>query len=134
MLRDILFEKLDNPQDIFFLKDHLRELYRMVDKRFCIIDYAASVNYDMDIADVILTILTGNITTITIKNAYKGRILVLIFKQDTTGSRTVTGFPANTKLNTAAFVPTATANSYSILTFVYDDTNFVEIARALDIR
>lgn len=119
---------------MFFLKDHLREIYRLLDKRFCSVDYSASISYDMDIADVILTTLTGNITTITIKNAYKGRILVLIFKQDATGSRTVTGFPANTKLNGAAFVPTITANSYSILTLVYDDTNFVEIAKALDIR
>jgi len=132
--RDILFQRLDNDQDLYFLKDHLRELYRLLDKRFITVDYAASVSYNSDIGDVFLTTLTGNITTIILSNAYKGRILVLVFKQDSTGSRGISGWPANTKLAGASFTPTATANSYSTLTLIYEDTNWVEVSRTLDVR
>ena len=131
--RDILFEELKAPGSIFQLKEHLREIYRLLDKRFVSVTRVASINFDSDIGEVFYVLLDGNITTITISNAFKGREIVLIFKQDGTGSRTVAGWASTVKLSGAAFTITSNASRYSVLRLTYDDTNWVETGRVTDV-
>ena len=132
--RDILFEKLDNPQEIFFLKDHLRELYRLLDKRFMTVDFVAGITFDCDLAEVFLVTLTGNITGITLKNPYQGRTISLIFLQNAVGNFTVAGWGSDVKITGDAFTATVTASVYSTITLTYTDSAWVEISRSLDCR
>lgn len=131
--RDIIFNDLKSPANVFQLKDHLRELYDLVEWHFVTIANAASVTIDADQGDIFYFSLTGNITGITISNAAQGRIIRLIFKQDGTGSRTVAGFASNIMLAGDAFSVTSNANRYTTLTLCYDGTNWVEIARTSDV-
>tara|TARA_Y100000310_G_C20262799_1_gene614411 strand:- start:96 stop:512 length:417 start_codon:yes stop_codon:yes gene_type:complete len=97
--------------------------------------YAASVTFNLDRSDTMdVAALTGNITSITISNPNKGQIWRVIFLQDGTGGRTVAGWPSTVKLTGAAVTITSTASVRSVLTFVYDGTNHVEVSRALDVR
>ena len=131
--RDIVFENISTPHNLFQLKEHLRELYRLLDKRFISVTCDSTVVFDADQSDTFYVELTENITTITINNASTGRIITLLLQQDSTGSRTVAGFASNVKLAGASFTVTSNATRYSTLTLVYDGTNWVEIARALDV-
>lgn len=131
--RDILFETLRSPSEIFQLKEYLREIYRLLDKRFVSVTRVASITFDADIGEVFYVSLDGNITGITLLNAYKGREITIIFKQDSTGSRTVAGWASTVKLSGAAFTVTSNASRYSIIKLVYDDTNWVESGRSLDV-
>ena len=131
--RDILFENLKNPAEIFQLKEYLKELYSLTDPRFIAITRAASVTFNADEGDIFYILLDGNITGITISNAYKGREITIIFKQDGTGSRTVAGWASNVKFTGAAFSVTSNASRYTILKLVYDDTNWVESGKVLDV-
>lgn len=78
--------------------------------------------------------LTGNVTAITISNPGKGQKWTIVFTQDGTGGRTVAGWPSNVKLTGAALTVTSTLNVKSVISFVYDGTNHLEMARALDVR
>lgn len=131
--RDILFENLKSPSEIFQLKEYLREIYRLLDKRFVSITRAASVTFDSDIGEVFYVLLDGNITGITILNAFKGREITLIFKQDGTGSRTVAGWASTVKLSGAAFAVTSNASRYTTLKLTYDDTNWVQTGGTSDV-
>lgn len=131
--RDIAFEDVKTPANVFRLKEHLRELYRLVEYHFISIVRAASIIIDADEGDIFYILLDGNITSITINNPAQGRKIVLIFKQDGTGSRTVAGFASNVMLAGDAFSVTSNAGKYTILTLCYDGTNWVEIARTTDV-
>ncbi len=133
MDRDILFERLDNPQDIYFLKDHLRELYRLLDKRHIVLDFSATPTFDCDLADSYDMTMTANVTGVTIKNAYKGRVITLVFIQGGTGSYTV-AWTTTVKLTGAAFVPTVTVGAASVIKLLYNGTVWREMGRALDVR
>lgn len=133
MERDIIFQEVKTPTDILKLKEHLRELYRLIDKRFISITRAASITLDSDEGDVFYTELDGNITGITIKNPYQGREITIIFKQDGTGSRTVAGWAATVMLAGNAFSVTSNADRYTTLKLTYDGTNWVETGRTSDV-
>jgi len=133
MERDIIFENLNRAQDLFKLKEHLRELYRLVDNRLITITRAASITLDTDEGEVFYIELDGNITGITIKNPYQGRKITVIFKQDGSGSHTVAGWAATVMLAGDAFSVTSTANRYTTITFIYDGTNWVEVGRTTDV-
>ena len=131
--RDILFENLKSPGEIFQLKEYLREIYQLLDSRFGSITQAASIVIDADLGEIFYILLNGNITTITISNAFKGREITIIFKQDASGSRTVAGWASNVKFAGAAFSVTSNASRYTILKLIYDDTNWVESGKVLDV-
>lgn len=79
-------------------------------------------------------VLGGNPTlTITTNSSQVGRRITVIVVQDATGSRTVT-WPANVKFaGSVAPTLTTTANKTDTFTFVYDGTNWIETARALNV-
>lgn len=133
MDREILFENLSHPGDLFKLKDYLRELYRLIDKRHIVSDFSATPTFDCDEADSYSMTMTGNVTGVTLKNPYIGREVTLIFIQDGVGSHTV-AWTTTVKLTGAAFSVTATASAASAITLIYDGTNWYEKARALDLR
>lgn len=77
--------------------------------------------------------LTGNITPVVTapKGNQAGVVLTIKLTQDGTGSRAFTA-PSNVKLAGGAVTLTTTATTgVSILTFMFDGTNWVEIARSL---
>ena len=78
--------------------------------------------------------LTANVTAVTITNAGKGQRWTIIFTQNGGGGFTIAGWPSNVKLTGAAFAITGTANAKSIISFVFDGTNHLEVCRALDVR
>ena len=134
MERDILFTDLKTPPQIFQLKDYLRELFRLIDRRNVDIDYASTIVIDADEGETFYVLLTGNITTITILNAFLGRKITLIFQQDESGSRTVAGFGAGVMLAGDAFAVTGSANRYTSITFEYCSTSkWVETGRTSDV-
>lgn len=135
MDRDIVFRDVTTPGDLFRLQEHLRELYRLLDRRYIEVTRAASVTFDTDEGDVFYCELDGNITGITLKNPYQGRTVTLIFKQDGTGSRTVSGFDSTVMLAGDAFSVTSNANRYTTITLAYENKNskWVEISRTSDV-
>ena len=120
---------------MFRLKEYLRELFDLVDRRFVEVDCAASVIFDADEGEIFYVLLDTNITSITIKHPYKGRKITIIFKQDATGSRTVAGWAATVMLAGNAFSVTSNASRYTTITLAYEDQNskWVEISRVSDI-
>lgn len=135
MERDIIFRDVTQPSDLFKLHEHLRELYELIDKRLVTVTRASSVTYDADEGDVFFTELDGNISSITLKHPYRGRTITLIFRQDSMGSRTVSGFDSTVMLAGNAFSVTSNATRYTSITFAYEDTNskWVEISRVNDV-
>ncbi len=131
--RDIILESTATPSGLHSLREYLRELYRLLDNRFITITRAASVIFNVDEGEIFYVELDGNITGITLQNADYGRKITLIFKQDSTGSRTVAGFDSNVMLAGNAFSVTANANRYTTLTLAYDGTNWVETGRTSDV-
>jgi hypothetical protein len=134
MDRDIIFESLKSPQDIFLLKEYIRELYRLLDKRFITVDFVAGITFDCDLAEVFQVTLTGNVTGITLKNPYKGRTITLIFLQNAVGNFTVAGWAADVKITGDTFTVTVTASVYSTITLTYTGSAWVEVSRSLDVR
>lgn len=135
MDKPIKFQELKTLQDVYHLKEHLREIYRLLDPRFIEVDYSATPTFDCDEGDIFSIELTGNITGITLKNPYKGRKITIIFLQDGVGNRTVAGWAASVMLAGNSFTPTATADVYSTITFVYDENDkWVETGRTLDVK
>jgi len=133
MDRDIVFESLKSPQDIYLLKEYIRELYRLLDKRHIVLDFSATPSFDMDQAESYSITMTANITGVTLKNPAKGRTITLVFIQGGSGSYTV-AWTTTVKRTGAAFVPTTTVGAASAISFLYDGTSFYEIGRSLDIR
>lgn len=132
--RDIVISDVTKPGDLYQLKEYLRELYSLFSPRNQTVTFAASITADVDLAETFFVTLTGNITSITIKNADTGRKLRFVFLQDGTGSRTVTGWPATVLLSGAAFTITSTANVYSTISFEYINSKWIEIGRTTDVR
>ena len=134
MDREILFEDLTQQPDLYLLKEMLRELYRLIDRRSVSVTRAATVIFDADEGESFYVLLNGNITGVTIKHPFLGRRITLIFLQDGTGSRTVAGFGADVMLAGNAFSVTATADRYTTLTLEYDSNDkWVEVSRVSDI-
>lgn len=134
MDRDIILQDLTKQTDLWRLKDYLREIYRLLDRRQVSVDCAASITFDADEAESFYVELTANITSITIKHPYLGRRITLIFKQDSTGSRTVAGFGADVMLAGNAFSVTSNAERYTTLTLEYDaNDKWTEIGRTSDV-
>jgi len=131
--RSILFEELKTPQDIFALKEHLRELYRLLDKRFVNVTFSATPTFDSDEGDVFLITLTANITGITLKNAYQGRTITILFKQGGVGGYTI-AWTTIVKLAGAVAIGPDAVGEYSTITLTYDGTNWVEIGRTADVK
>jgi len=80
--RDIVFNDVTSQANLFKLKEHLRELYRLLDRRHVNVTYGATVTLDLDEADSFRITLTGNITTVTLKNPDIGRVIKIVFLQD----------------------------------------------------
>jgi len=133
--RDIVFDKLDTPSQIFKLKEHLRELYRLLDNRMITVTRAATIVLDADEGELFYIELDDNITTVTLKHPSRARTMTIIFKQDGVGAHTVTGFGADVMLAGDAFSVTADASRYTTLTLAYEDENskWVEIGRTSDV-
>src|SRR3990167_4451704 len=131
--RDIVFDNLKTESNLFKLKEHLREIYDLIDNRFIEIDAAASVTFDADEAEVFYVELTTNITSITIKNPFKGREIQIVFKQDGTGSRTVAGFGSDVMLAGDSFSVTSNANRHTTIAFVYANDTWIEVSRTSDV-
>ena len=73
---------------------------------------------------VVIGTLTGNVTVAAPSNAHQGCRLALQFTQDATGGRTIT-LNATFKKN---WTPTTTANKVNIIEFVYDGSNWIQVA------
>jgi len=134
MEKTIVLNDLKNPSDLFRLRDYIRELYEFLDSRLITVTFSATPTFDCDISDTFLITLTANVTGVIIKNAFKGKRITVIFKQDGTGGRTVAGWAANVKLAGAAAIGNDGANEYGTLTLIYDGTNWVEICRTSDVK
>lgn len=133
MERSIILNDLKNPSDLFRLRDYLRELFELLDRRHIVKAFSATPEFDMDLAESYSITMTANITGVTLKNPAKGRTITLIFIQGSTGSYTV-AFTTTVLRTGGAFVPTTTIGAASAITFLYDGTSFYEIARSLDVR
>ncbi len=70
-------------------------------------DYNNSVNQEMT--------LTGNVTSITLSNIPDGKTMYIKFKQDATGSRTVSGWGASGKIIGGALTLTTAGNAEDIV-------------------
>lgn len=79
------------------------------------------------------TLTNSNIASITFlsRTYVVGQEMTLIFRQDSTGSRTVTGWASNIKLAYGALTLSTTANAVDVVRFRYDGTNWQEIARKI---
>lgn len=80
---------------------------------------AATTTLDASLASSFLVTLGVAATTLAVINGVDGQVISIIFRQDATGTRTVT-YPSNVKGGTA---PSAGANSSSAQSFVYDAAN-----------
>lgn len=78
--------------------------------------------------------LAANATSSTITGAATGQVITLSWIQDATGSRTY-AWPSNCKFAGGAAPTASTTASYrDNVTFRYDGTNWIEIARSVAIR
>lgn len=77
--------------------------------------------------------LVGNITGVKFLNGVAGMRLIVLLVQDATGSRTAT-WATNVHF-AAETAPTLTTTALhgDLLHFWFDGTNFIEIARSLDV-
>ena len=132
--RDIILADVTKPGDLYQLKEYLRDLYSLFSPRTQTVTFAASITVDADQAETFYVKLTGNITSITIKNADTGRKIRFVFLQDATGSRTVAGWPSTVLLSGAAYTITSTANVYSTISFEYINSKWIETGRTTDVR
>ncbi len=76
----------------------------------------------------------GNATLSFSNPPQTGAVITVLLIQDSTGSRTIT-WPASVKwVGGTAPTLTTTANAKDLFHFLYDGTNYLEIARALDVK
>lgn len=89
----------------------------------------ATINWDLRYEQVAEVTLAGNRTLANPTNGEAGGTYILIVKQDSTGSRTLS-FGANYAFpgGTAPTLSTA-ANAVDVLSFVYDGTNMLGVAQ-----
>ncbi|OGP74384.1 MAG: hypothetical protein A2Y80_01520 [Deltaproteobacteria bacterium RBG_13_58_19] len=102
-----------------------------------------SVNYGVSQGNVsikaewgnIATIeLTENVTSISLGTPIQaGQILTMMFIQDATGGRTVTGWAPRIRWAGHSFTPTPTASRRSSVTLFWDGSAWNEIARSMDV-
>lgn len=86
---------------------------------------------DVGNSEIIAATLTGNVTATLSDGHYVGQELTLILTQDGTGSRVIT-WPGNAKFVISGNgVLTTTVAAVDVFTFLWDGTNWREIARAL---
>ena len=96
--------------------------------------YAASITLDLTESSFHkVAALTGDVTSISIANPTEGQEWSVLFVQDGTGSRVVSGWPASVKLSGGAFVITTTASKGSLITFLYDGTTHWEKSRSTNL-
>ena len=133
MERDIFFSDLTRAEQRFRLQENIRELFSLLDPRHVTKDFSATPTFDCDEAESFDITLTANITGVTLKNAYKGRKVTIIFIQGGSGSYTV-AWTTTVKLVGGAFTITTTASVGSAITLQYDGSNWWEISRALNLQ
>lgn len=80
---------------------------------------SGTLTIDQSRDNIFLIPLSANVTSVAFTNntGKAGQYLELHFVQDTTGSRTVTGWPATVKLAGGALTLTATANKRDVVAF-----------------
>lgn len=133
MERDIFFSDLTRAEQRFRLQENIRELFSLLDPRHVTKDFSATPTFDCDEAESFDITLTANITGVTLKNAYKGRKVTIIFIQNAIGGYTV-AWTTTVKLVGGAFTITTTASVGSAITLQYDGSNWWEISRALNLQ
>jgi len=134
MEKAIVLNDLKNPSELFRLRDYIRELYEFIDKRLVFVASSATPIFDCDLGESFLITLTANVTGITIKNAYKGKAISLIFLQGGVGGYSIAGWAANVKLVGGAYGGGDAVGEYATLTLIYDNTNWVELCRTNDVK
>ena len=97
------------------------------------VTFSATPTFYHDASSVQVMTLTANVTSVTFANGVPGVPLTIIFVQDGTGSRTVAGWAGTIKLAGGAYTATTTASQRDALTFVWDGTNWWEIARSMNL-
>lgn len=92
-----------------------------------------AVTVDLSTGDTFVLQLTGNVSGLTLTNLVAGKRFKVIFNQDATGSRTLSGLDSKVKLAGAALTLTTTASKNDVLNFEVVDTSTVrEISRSLN--
>jgi hypothetical protein len=91
---------------------------------------SGTLTLDASTADQFVVSLGANVGTLAITNGTVGQEITIQFKQDATGSRTMT-WPSNVKLAGAAFVLTTTASKTDTIVLLFDGTNWREKSRSL---
>lgn len=101
------------------------------------VTFAAAQTVNFDNGRFATVTATDNFTSLTLSGGQAGGIYTLKILQDSTGSRTLSGAASSIKwmgttyFGTTHSAPTltTTADKYDLFVFVYDGTNYVEIAR-----
>jgi len=97
-----------------------------------LVTFSATPTFYADAADFFRIVMTANITGVTISNGRLGQTVCILWQQDGTGGRTVTGFAASIELTGGAITPTAGANKATMQCFRYDGVSYWETSRAGD--
>lgn len=93
-----------------------------------VLTYGATTTLDCKTSNAFRVVLTGNITTFTINNAFDGQAINVRFKQDGTGSRTI-AWPASFRWNGGLAPALSTAASaQDFLSAQYDATDATWVA------
>ena len=92
------------------------------------ISWASSVTWAVNLLQTAVLTLGGASTAISFSGASAGGTYVLILKQDSTGSRSVTWTGFKWPSGTPPVLST-TANATDVLTFVYDGTSLLGVAQ-----
>lgn len=100
--------------------------YNSRDKVTTTLNPTTTVSMDMDTANIFYVNLTQNVTTVSNTTGtdyeYGGNTLTIVFVQDATGGRTVSGWDAVFDIESWSEVGNS-ANAISVLRLVYDATN-----------
>jgi hypothetical protein len=91
--------------------------------------FAASFQPNTHIGNIIAVTLTGNITILAPFSALAGEQVTFVLTQDGTGGRTTT-FNAVFKSN---WTPTTTAGKVNTISFVFNGTNWIQTASAVNL-
>lgn len=85
---------------------------------------AGAVTINLALGNMFTLTLSSNVTSVSFTNvpaAGKGQAIAIEVKQDATGGRTVSGWPASVTWSGGTYAPTATANAVDEITFrTYD--------------
>lgn len=95
------------------------------------VTFSATPTFNPATAGELMSItLTANITSWTISSGKPSEDVTIVFIQDGTGGRTLSGAASNVKLN-GALVLSLGANARDTVTFRWDGVNWIEMARSL---